>query len=321
MKINDIEIRELMRKALQGRVDKNDLTGTEKANILYFARQDFANGMRLVNSLMLANANPDADPEEETTLWVNRVPEIKDAQKLIEWLDPDEQRKLYITSKTDGAKQLYDEIQTYLNDWQSHTKDGLELRSRQARETISIFKRSLIDKEHLRLLSLTELDTVKYYISLFENLTGDISIRLEKFSSSNFKQPAEPAKKKTEAVTYRWIKQSEKQLPELYRKLIDGGFIATETSSETFTACFSGQPVESITEKIKWLKGGTVLLVYFIESLISQNLIKKKNKWLIANAVFDEVTSLKQSLYNITKYGNPKGSELIDEIIKTCKLY
>ena len=63
MKIDDREIRELMRKALQGRVDKNDLTGTEKANILYFARQDFANGMRLVNSLMLANANPDADPE------------------------------------------------------------------------------------------------------------------------------------------------------------------------------------------------------------------------------------------------------------------
>ena len=83
MKIDDREIRELMRKALQGRVDKNDLTGTEKANILYFARQDFANGMRLVNSLMLANANPDADPEEETTLWVNRVPEIKKKKKLI----------------------------------------------------------------------------------------------------------------------------------------------------------------------------------------------------------------------------------------------
>ncbi len=317
MNIDDREIRELMRKALQGRVDKNDLTGTEKANILYFARQDFANGMRMVNSLMLANANPDADPEKETTFWINRVPEIKDAQKLIEWLDPDEQRKLYITSKTDGAKQLYDEIQTYLNDWQSHTKDGLELRSRQARETISIFKRSLIDKEHLRLLSLTELDTVKYYISLFENLTGDISIRLEKFSSSNFKQPAEPAKKKTEAVTYRWIKQSEKQLPELYRKLIDGGFITSETSSETFTACFTGQPVESITKKIHWLES-KVLLSYFLDSLISFEKLPKNTKtkkWSIAEKVFADAANLKQAKGNFVAYGKPDGHDRIDKIL------
>jgi len=317
MKIDDREIRELMRKALHGLIDKNDLTGTEKANMLYFARQDFVNGMRLVNSLMLANANPDADPEKETTFWINRVPEIKDAQKLIEWLDPDEQRKLYITSKTDGAKQLYDEIQTYLNDWQSHTKDGLELRSRQARETISIFKRSLIDKEHLRLLSLTELDTVKYYISLFENLTGDISIRLEKFSSSNFKQPAELAKKKTEAVTYRWIKQSEKQLPELYRKLIDGGFITSETSSETFTACFTGQPVESITKKIHWLES-KVLLSYFLDSLISFEKLPKNTKtkkWSIAEKVFADAANLKQAKGNFVAYGKPDGHDRIDKIL------
>lgn len=318
MKTNETEIRELMRKALQGLIDKNDLTGTEKGHILHFAKLDLAKGMKLVNDLMLANLNPDADPEKEIAFWVNRLPDIKDAQKLIEWLSPKEPGILSKKLILDGAKPLSDEIQTYLNAWQSHTKEGLDLKSRQTRETITSLERIILENNQLDFLSINELDKAKHCIRHFENLSKQISILLEKYNSDSFKQPAKPVSKKTEAVTFRWTQQPEKQLPKLYRKLIDGGFIASETSLETFTACFTGQPVHSITEKIKWQKS-KALLAYFIDSI--KNPIAIADWWKITDLCFENGTGL---LNNRNQYSNnndnlPKGYYLIDEVLSDLK--
>ena len=171
MKINDIEIRELMRLALAGRIDKNDLTGTEKANILHFARQDKLNELEFLHRLVIAN------PKQNFEKLVSYSTRLKDCDILINWLEPYQQDQ--------------------------------------------------------------------------------------------------PQKKTPGPITYQWTKQADIQLPILHQKLIDGGFIASETSLETFTACFNGQPVKSITEKIKWLES-KVLLAYFLNSLISLEKCQRK---------------------------------------------
>lgn len=306
MKIDDREIRELMRKALHGLIDKNDLTGTEKAHILYFAKQDKLNELDFLHKLLIAN------PKQKFENLVSYSTRLKDCDKLINWLDPVE-----IKNKTiifDGAKQLQDDVNEYLNNWQSVTKDGLELRSRQIREALTYFKMTLSDPDEYNHIKTEDLTRLKQFIDIFELLAENIKIRLEKYNIATLKQPAELAKKKTEAVTYRWIKQSEKQLPELYRKLIDGGFIATETSSETFTACFSGQPVESITEKIKWLKS-KALLAYFIDEI--KNQVAFADWWLIAGYCFDNGSGLSntRNQYLNSNTGKPRGYQSIDEVL------
>ena len=311
MKIDSREIRELMRLALAGRIDKNDLTGTEKANILHYARQDYTNGMRLVNQLMLSNANPEADPESETKLWVNRVPAIRDALILIEWLEPTSSGMLMRSLNLDGALKLKDEINSYLNNWQSVTKAGLELRSRQVRESINGFEQSLIDPADLKHLSIVEIEQLKSFIDVYSNLLTRINIRLEKYANL----PEQPVTSKKEPITYQWTKQPDRQLPKLYQRLIDGGFIDPQTSSEAFTACFTGQPVKSITEKIKWLES-KVLLAYFLDNLIIGEKIPQKTKlWSISKIVFDDAANLKQAKGNFVAYGYPDRHDRIDQIL------
>jgi hypothetical protein len=126
----------------------------------------------------------------------------------------------------------------------------------------------------------------------------------------------EPVKKRPEPITYQWTKQPKEQLPKLYSRLIDGGFIAPETSSETFTACFTGQPVQNIPEKIKWLES-KVLLAYFISGLIRLEKIPEKTHiWSIAKIVFQDATNLKQAKTNIKTFGEPAMLEnRINEIL------
>ena len=124
----------------------------------------------------------------------------------------------------------------------------------------------------------------------------------------------EPVKKRPEPITYQWIKQPDIQLPKLYSRLIDGGFIAPETSSETFTACFTGQPVQIIPEKIKWLKS-KALLAYFIYGIRDE--VKFTDHWDIAKHCFDKGSDLSntRNQYLNTKTGLPKGYPLIDEVL------
>lgn len=213
MKINDIEIRELMRLALAGRIDKNDLTGTEKVNILFLARQDKMKELQFIHELLKVN------PEKTFIELLNSSEKYKDCIKLIDWLDPEQQ-----------------------------------------------------------------------------NL------------------PKCPHKKRAELKTYLWTKQPAKQLPELYKRLSDGGFIGPQTSLETFTACFNGQPVKSITEKIKWLKS-KALLAYFIDSIKDQ--VVFADWWLIAGYCFDKGSDLSntRNQYLNSNNGKPRGYQSIDEVL------
>jgi|GEM_PF-5590099 len=301
MKIDEREIRELMKLALQGRIDINDLTGTEKANILYFARQDKSNELEFLHRLLIANP---------TQKWENLISysrKLNDCDILINLLTPDKNKSV----KLDGAKQLQDKVREYLNDGQAITKDGLELRSRQIREAITYFKLILADPDDYNHIKTEDLDRLKQFITTFELLAENISIRLEKYSN----QSDQPQKKTLEPITYQWTKQPGTQLPILYQRLISGGFIDPETTPETFTACFTGQPVESITEKIHWLES-KVLLSYFVDSLIRFDKIPKTKFWSIAEKVFADAANLKQAKGNFKSYGEPGGYEKIDDILK-----
>lgn len=92
--------------------------------------------------------------------------------------------KKYDEIDRSGTHLLYDEIREYLNNWEKHTKAGLELRKRQSTETIKIceeilncvdFNLSIFDKE----------DLIKDR-SLFIHLSERISICLDRKQESSY---------------------------------------------------------------------------------------------------------------------------------------
>jgi hypothetical protein len=71
-------------------------------------------------------------------------------------------------------------------------------------------------------------------------------------------------KKKT---SYEWQNEPDKELPELYRLMIDKyKLIASETTLEQFKAVFTGQPIETINP-IKWHQANASELLYFDEAI------------------------------------------------------
>ncbi len=336
MDIQLSKIRELMKLALQDRIDKNDLTKTEIKNILYFANQDKIKALHDIHELIKTN------PETTFEYWLNRYHPYIDAQMLIEWLDPFYDKELKeddkiinmdelpidkymavlkkfmnhqpVTFNSDGTMKLIDEIDKYLNNTQAVTKSGLELRSRQTREMIAIHKRTLVDPDYSDHISEEGVKKKNALIATLKQLSDRINIRLERYINLP-EQPKKPAKSKPEPVTYQWTKEPHAQLPKLHSRLIDGGFIDPVTSLETFKVCFTGQPLKNIPSKIKWLES-KVLLAYFIVSLINHKKIPSKTHiWKIAENVFQDATNLKQAKANITAYGEPYGYNRIDDIL------
>ncbi len=76
----DLHIREIMRRARQGNVDSNDLTNTEKAHILQFAKEDQANAWMEINSLMKNN------PETDFEYWEVNHDGYRIASDIIAWI-------------------------------------------------------------------------------------------------------------------------------------------------------------------------------------------------------------------------------------------
>lgn len=142
-----------------------------------------------------------------------------------------------------------------------------------------------------------------------ECLINDLSIIRDQISN--------PQKKKGLA-TYQWLTNPDKELPELYKRMIDGKFIA-KTDLEAFRAIFTGQPVESITTKLKWLSS-KVLLAYFIDS-IRNKIPMATDIWKVAKNCFENVEYLKNSQqgYINRKAGKPQlplQHKLIDDLLK-----
>jgi len=121
-------------------------------------------------------------------------------------------------------------------------------------------------------------------------------------------------------ISYQWQSNPDKELPELYNKM-KGKFIDNATTLEQFKAIFSGEPVENIIP-LKWIHSNR-LLAYFLDQSfrgrewqsIAGNgkfFLNRKGKILTAN-------DLSKAKKDYTDYGEPKGHEKIDQILKEIK--
>ena len=94
---------------------------------------------------------------------------------------------------------------------------------------------------------------------------------LQKYLSNEIdhqqKRPARKPPKQQKKTSYVWQNNPDKELPELYRLMIDKyKLIAPETTLEQFKAVFTGQPIESINP-IKWHQDNASELLYFNEAI------------------------------------------------------
>jgi len=77
--------------------------------------------------------------------------------------------------------------------------------------------------------------------------------------------------KQQQKTSYVWQSNPDKELPELYKLMIDKyKLIAPETTYEQFKAVFTGQAIESINP-IKWHQDNASELLYFIDRLQKTN--------------------------------------------------
>lgn len=98
---------------------------------------------------------------------------------------------------------------------------------------------------------------------------------LQKYFSNEIdhqqKRPTRKPPKQQKKTSYVWQGNPDKELPELYRLMIDKyKLIAPETTLEQFKAVFTGQAIESINP-IKWHQDNASELLYFIDRLQQTN--------------------------------------------------
>lgn len=104
---------------------------------------------------------------------------------------------------------------------------------------------------------------------------------LQKYLSNEIdhqqKRPARKPPKQQKKTSYVWQNNPDKELPELYRLMIDKyKLIAPETTLEQFKAVFTGQAIESINP-IKWHQDNASELLYFNKAIQA----KVDNVWHI----------------------------------------
>lgn len=98
---------------------------------------------------------------------------------------------------------------------------------------------------------------------------------LQKYLSNEIdyqqKKPTRKPPKQQTKTSYVWQNNPDKELPELYKLMIDNyKLIAPETTLEQFKAVFTGQAIESINP-IKWHQDNASELLYFIDRLQQTN--------------------------------------------------
>ena len=95
--------------------------------------------------------------------------------------------------------------------------------------------------------------------------------------NTNTGKPQEPPKG-------YYLGLSEPQLETLHRKLIDGIFLDRNTKLEHFKNAFNGEVLAEGFKQLKWLENKSVLSLFV-------GLINHKNKWKIAESVFENCDS------------------------------
>lgn len=173
------------------------------------------------------------------------------------------------------------------------------------------------DSKRAKKLKLTKTEVIEmcrhHYkiMELIKNVVLNYTITLNTQSQEK--------KKTLKALTYKWQGNVENELPALYNKM-KGVFIDLNTTLEQFTAIFTAQPSESIIP-LKWIDSNR-LLAYFLDLSFKGHdwqsiaghgklFLNKKGKILTAN----DLATAKEGF----NYGNPKGHNLIDTILKEIK--
>lgn len=143
---------------------------------------------------------------------------------------------------------------------------------------------------------------------------------IESFYQRKEEKP-QPKQNHKKLKSYVWQNNPDNELPELYSQMKDKyKLIAPETTYEQFKAVFTGQPINEKFKRIKWIKSNR-LLAYFLDNCFSGHdwqsiagnvFINAKDKLLTSNDM-----AVAKNTYS--DYGNPRGSEEIDKLLKDIK--
>ncbi|MDO6389256.1 hypothetical protein Q4E40_03895 [Pontibacter sp. BT731] len=124
-----------------------------------------------------------------------------------------------------------------------------------------------------------------------------------------------------EQVSYTWQNNPNKELTELYQRLIDKQLLHPTTTVEKFQAVFTAKPLKEV-QPINWI-GAKNLLAYFIDYIFENRLIHfNTNQWSVAEKCFTDgkelIKSKNRYLDNKSSKhpGKPKNYHLIDDALK-----
>jgi hypothetical protein len=110
---------------------------------------------------------------------------------------------------------------------------------------------------------------------------------------------------------------NEVQIQSLFDKL-KGKYIDINTNPDHFKAVFKTDPLPHLFTPVNWTES-PVLLSYLIYKLKKDKKIKSPHHWQITGNCFNPKSNFRQLAdgFQNTKSGNPKESDLIDNILKT----
>jgi hypothetical protein len=81
--------------------------------------------------------------------------------------------------------------------------------------------------------------------------------------------------KSKDEISYVWKLDTDTDLPELHSKMLDEyKLIASDTTYEQFKAIFTGKPIDTTFEPVRWLKNNASELLYFVLKLEESEMIE-----------------------------------------------
>lgn len=128
--------------------------------------------------------------------------------------------------------------------------------------------------------------------------------------------------KSKDEISYVWKADPDNELPELFRKmLVEYKLIASDTTYKQFKAIFTGQPIDTTFEPVRWHDDNASELLYFNEAI--------KNKVNVVWKIYQRLTACfvrpngekfnaawKSLKTNIEINLSPDKQEAIDELVK-----
>lgn len=158
-------------------------------------------------------------------------------------------------------------------------------------------------------ITLPKFELITKYLSYMEFYNVLIQDFEDLKSGTEIKSPAERYRFKTKLTV--------NQIERLYHKLIEGGFIGSDTDENEFLWAFGVNKKSFDSIHIDWLKSQT-LAVYFIDTLFTFNFLLNYDKmWAVGSRIFGfkNMAQTKQNYISTNRSNKPKGFESIDEII------